>query len=305
MPSALNVDSLPEYINGRQDELLTKAVLGATTLKYVSIMPNVKYKDSLISLRTNVEFKDGTQCGWDPAGDTILSDRTIEVSPVKVNKEYCYAELNKTALNHQLLFQAGRETLPFEEKFIDSAVAATAAQLEIDIWQASKGTDMKLFTGFLPRVLTGDDATAVTKITINPGSEGRDIVDRIYDSLNESTLLSGAAIFVSPTTFRSFVKGLNETCCANRAVIDAANQELVYPGDSRVTVISTPGLENAPALGLGTWKNNLIYGTDIEDSQNAFKFWYSDDQDTFRLKILFNAGTQIAFPDDVVVAVRA
>ena len=36
---AINVSKLPEYVNEHADELLTKAMIGATTLDYISIMP--------------------------------------------------------------------------------------------------------------------------------------------------------------------------------------------------------------------------------------------------------------------------
>ena len=108
---AINVSALPEYVNEHADELLTKAMIGSTTLDYISIMPNVKYKDSLIYLSTTVAFQDAKTCGFNAQGDDTLSERTIEVAPIKVNKQYCPKDLRKTALNHGLLFEAGRETL--------------------------------------------------------------------------------------------------------------------------------------------------------------------------------------------------
>ena len=76
---AINVSALPEYVNQHTDELLTKAVLGATTLDYISIMPQVKYKDALTYLSSTVTFQDASTCGWNPAGNDVLSQRTIEV----------------------------------------------------------------------------------------------------------------------------------------------------------------------------------------------------------------------------------
>ena len=300
---AINVSALPEYVNQHTDELLTKSVLGATTLDYISIMPNVKWKDSLTYLSSTIAFQDASVCGFNPSGDDTLSQRTIEVAPLKVNKQYCPKDLRKTALNHGLLFEAGRETLPFEEKFMDSNVAAINAELEKEIWQNDASA---LFPGFIYQITAGDASVGPIDASVAPGYDAEDVIDLAYDKLPEIVLEKGAAIFVSHTTFKKYVKQLNATCCANRPVIDAASKEIEYPGDSRVKIVPVAGLQNATdsnskaALAVASWAKNLVYGTDVENSENTFKFWFSDDDDVFKFKVLFNAGTAIAFPDEVV-----
>jgi len=300
---AINVSALPEYVNQHADELLTKSMLGSTTLDYVSIMPNVKYKDSLTYLSTTVAFQDASVCGFNPQGDDTLSQRSIEVAPIKVNKQYCPKDLRKTALNHDLLFEAGREKLPFEEKFMDGNIAAINAELEKEIWQ-NDNTD--LFPGFIYQIVAGDASVGPKDASVAAGYGADDVIDLAYDGLDEITLQKGAVIFVSHTTFKNYVKALNATCCANRPILDAASKEIEYPGDSRVKIVPVAGLQNATdsnskaALAVATWAKNLVYGTDVEGSENTFKFWFSDDDDVFKFKVLFNAGTAIAFPDEVV-----
>ena len=300
---AINVSALPEYVNQHADELLTKSMLEGTTLDYISIMPNVKYKDSLTYLSTTIAFQDASTCGFNPQGDDTLSARTIEVAPIKVNKQYCPKDLRKTALNHGLLFEAGRETLPFEEKFMEGNVTAINAELEKEIWQ-NDNTD--LFPGFIYQITVGDASVGVIDSSVAPGYDADDVIDLAYDKLPEVVLKKGAVIFVSHSMFRAYVKALNATCCANRPMIDAAAKEIDYPGDSRVKIVPVAGLQNATdpnskaALAVAGWAKNFVYGTDVEGSENTFKFWFSDDDDVFKFKVLFNAGTAIAFPDEVV-----
>jgi len=296
---AINVSALPEYVNQHADELLTKSMLEGTTLDYISIMPNVKYKDSLNYLETTVEFQDASVCGFNAQGSDTLSQRTIEVAPIKVNKDYCPAVLRKTALNHGLLFEAGREKLPFEEKFMDGNVAAINAELEKEIWQ-NDNTD--LFPGFIYQITSGDASVGPIDASVAAGADAADVIDAVYDKLPEVVLKKGAVIFVSHTTFRAYVKALNATCCANRPVLDAAAKEIEYPGDSRVKIVPVAGLQGASKRAVASWPKNFVYGTDVEGSENTFKFWFSDDDDVFKFKVLFNAGTAIAFPDEVVYA---
>lgn len=300
---AIITTSLPDYVNAHRDELLTKSVIGAQTLDHISIMPSVKWKDSLIYLSSTTPFQSAAACGFNAQGDDTLSQRTIEVFPIKVNKTYCPKDLRKTALNHELLFAAGREKLPFEEKFIDSNVESINKELEKEIWQNNASA---LFPGIIYQLTAGDASVGVIDASVAAGYDGADVIDAAYDKLPTEVLAKGAAIFVSNSMFRDYVKALNATCCANRPMIDAAAEQIEYPGDSRVEIIPVEGLEGAKdgngkdALAVASWAKNLVFGTDVEGAENEFKFWFSDDDDVFKFKVLFNAGTAVAFPDEVV-----
>ena len=297
---AINVSALTEYVNQNNGELLTKAVLGAKTLNYIDIMPSVKYKDVLNYLDSTVVFGDASVCGWDPNGSDTFTQRTIEVAPIKINKEFCDKDLRKYWMNYQLLFEAGRETLPFEEKFIENNLAAINAELEKQIWHSDKSRS-GLFNGLIPTIVA---ESAVIKKELSAGYNAIAVIDAAYEAMTPTMLIQDPVIFVSPSTFRSYVHGLNATCCANREIIDAASEKVVYPGDSRVSIIPVPGMEGGRydnyCVALGTPAKNLVYGTDVEGAENTFKFWYDEKEDKFMFKVLFNAGTQIKFPDQIV-----
>ena len=292
---AINVSTLSEYVNQNNGELLTKAVLGANTLNYIDIMPGVKFKDTLNYLDSTVVFADGSTCGWSPEGADNFTQRTIEVKPVKINKEFCWKDLRKYWMNYQMLFEAGRETLPFEEKIIENNLKVINAELEKQIWQGN-GTVIK---GLLSIISESD----IIDETLSPGFTAIQAIDTAYNAMTPVMLAQNPAIFVSPSTFRSYVQGLNAVCCANRQMIDAASESIAYPGDSRVTIIPVTGMEgvtNSNAIAIATPAKNLVYGTDVEGAENTFKFWYDEKEDKFLFKVLFNAGTQIKFPDQIV-----
>lgn len=299
---AINVSTLTEYVNQNNGELLTKAVLGAKTLDYIEIMPGVKYKDVLNYLDSTVEFKNGEACGWEPGGEDKFTQRTIEVKPVKINKEFCWKDLRKYWMNYQMLFEAGRETLPFEEKIIENNINAINTELEKLIWQ---GDGNKPMNGFIETIR---NAGGGIQKTVAEGYTAIEVIDAAYEAMTPVMLIQEPVIFVSPSTFRSYIHGLNATCCANREVIDAASEKITYPGDSRVTIVPVPGLEGALdslCIALATPAKNLVYGTDVEGSENTFKFWYDEKEDKFMFKVLFNAGTQVKFPDQIVRVYKA
>ena len=300
---AIQINEISEYVNQNNGELLTKAALGAKTLNYIDIMPGVKYKDVINYIDSTVEFRNGSTCAWEPTCDDIFTQRTIEVNPVKINKEFCWKEFRKYWMNYQMLFEAGRETLPFEEKIIENNLNAINTELEKLIWQGN-GYD-KPIKGIYEMI---KDDEKVIKKTVNAGYTAIEVIDTAYESMTPTMLVQDPVIFVSPSTFRSYVHGLNATCCANREIIDAASEKITYPGDSRVSIIPVPGLEGMPdtnLIALGTPAKNLVYGTDVEGAENTFKFWYDEKDDKFMFKVLFTAGTQVKFPEQIVLVHKA
>lgn len=284
------VNTLPDYVNQNNKDLLRASQLGAKSLDYIEIMTNVKYKEALNYIDSTVVFADGEECGFNAQGTDTLSQRYIEVKPIKINKEWCPMDLRKSSLNHAMLVQAGREKLDYDQIFVDANLDAIAAKLESVIW---KGDSSLGIAGFLAQLAAEAGVIDVTGDSIEP------LVDAVYTAIPEAVMNKDVHMFMSPTNFRNYVKLLNAECCSNKPIIDVAAGEMLYVGDSRVKIVAVPGLEGTNAVVAGA-RDNFVYGTDLEGSDAAFKLWYSDDADLFRFKVLFNAGTQIKFPSDAV-----
>lgn len=291
MASTINVAALPEYVNQNADELLVKSMMGAKTLDFIEIMTNVKHTSALNYLDSTVVFADGSECGFNSQGTDVLSQRTIEVKPIKVNKDWCDRDLLPTWANHQNLIEAGRETLPFEQVFIDANMRDIENKLEKLIWQGDASLDID---GFLAQLAAEEDVIDVSAAGVAA------TVDAVYNAIPESVMDKDVHIFLGTTEYRNYVQALNENCCANSPVIDVAAGETTYVGDSRVRIVAVPGLNGTNKVVAGA-RNNFVYGTDVEDAHATYKVWYSDDDDLFKFKVLFNAGTQIKFPSDAVL----
>lgn len=305
MASAINLNGLNAYVEQKSDELLTKAIMGAKTLDVIDVMLDVKYKAPLNYLDSTVDFADASTCGWNASGSDTFTQRTIEVSPLKVNKEWCARDMRKYWMNYQLLIDANRETLPFEEKIVEENLKAINKKLETAIWQ-----ETSLFTGLLKHIST-DASNGVKTYDASAGVDYNEVIDQAYQNISDDMYARGEIVmFVSPTVYRGYISQLNAVCCANREAIDAASDFITYPGDSRVTIRPTFGLTGAQISGkdvyvVATWAKNLVFGTDVENSENDFKVWYDDSSEMTRFKVLFNAGTQIKFPAEVITITKA
>lgn len=289
---AINVNALPEYIEVNKDELFVKAVAGTKTLDYIEVMGGVKGKAALNYLDSTIVLGDGENCGWNPQGEDTFSQKYIETKLIAINKEFCWKTLRNKWLNFDLSLAAGRETLPFEQKFAESNMAAIKKEVEKMVWQGNEGVGL---AGLLAQMAADE---AVVKVT--GGTDTVEKVEAVIAAIPGAALEKGVNVFLSWTDFRAYVAAKNASCCGNMPIIDAAVAELVYAGDSRIKLVPVAGLEGTGKIVAATY-DALVYGTDIEDADAIYRMWFDEKEDKFMFKVLFNAGTAVKYSDEVVL----
>lgn len=293
---AYNLNALPDFVDQNRMPLLKEAILRGRTIDLINRQSGVKGKAALNIVDVTATLKDGRNCGFNPQGDDTFSQREIVTNIINVEKEWCWKKLIGKWTEYQMRNSiiAGDKKLDFEEFFTRTIVEKVQAELEKALWQGLVDGGTTLVDGFLKNFT---DA-GVTPITLS-GATALEKVMEVYNAIPEQ-ILDKAAIFVSASTFRSLV---NDFVMANlfhynpQAPID----ELVLPG-TNCKVYKVNGLNGAagnPIVAADT--QNLFYGFDVEDAERSFDIWYSKDNDTIRLRVVFNAGTQIAFPNEIVV----
>lgn len=291
--ATFDLSLLPDYINEHKDELFIKSTLGVKTLDYVEIMPNVKWKEALNYLDSTVEFQDGAECGWNPQSGDVFSQRFIENKAVEIEKEFCYKEMEKKFMNYQLLWEAGREKLAFQEKIAQSNMNAIQDALEALIWDGDDNLGISGFTA-----LAEEEGTVVDVAT---GATVSERIDAVVAAASIRMLKKGVNVYLSYTDFRQYIQEQNGTCCVNKPILDAASESISYFGDSRVKIIPVLGLENSGAIVAATG-DALVYATDVEGSDKAYRLWFDEKEEKFLFRCLFRAGMAIKYPDEVVIS---
>lgn len=296
------VTSLPNYIEERRLPLIAEAVLGAKSARLFTLQSDIKHSAALNLLSTNVEFGDGMSCGWDEAGEATLTQRILTVGNMKVNMAFCDKALLDKWAGYQVRVAAGRETMPFEEDFVNQVIKNIQETIEIALYQgdtASSTPNLAYFDGLI-KILT--DATGTIDVTASSGTAYEKVM-QIYTSIPEKAFSRGdVAILVGMDVFRTFTAELIEKNLYHYNV-GTPDGEIILPG-TNVRVIGVNGL-NATNKAIAASLRNIFYGTDMMNDEEVFDFWYSRDNREFRLAIYFNAGTQVAFPDEVVLAALA
>jgi hypothetical protein len=172
------------------------------------------------------------------------------------------------------------------------------------MWQGDKASgnaDLKWIDGFIK--IAGAEAD-VKDVTIE-ADKIYDAILAVYMELPDEVIERGAEIYVSPANFRKFMQELVAKNFFHYAgATEAAPEEFYFPG-TNAKVVLTPGLTGVNDKILGTFAKNLFYGCDMEGDAEDIKVWFSDDDDLYKLKVKWNMGVQIAFPDMVVLGATA
>lgn len=287
--------SLPEYVEQRRLPIIAKAVLGGDSIKLFNLQTGIKTSAALNLLTTDVEFGDGSDCGWNEAGTQELSQRILETGQIKINMAYCDKKMLDYWTQYQVRIAATGKELPFEEFFISEVLKDINSKLEAAIYQGdTKSNDPNLnkFDGLL-KILT--DSGETTSFTT--GATVAESVMNAYMAIPVEAL-DGASILISPAAFRSYVQSL---VAQNLYHYDPNTPvDVVYIPGTNVAVRKANGLPDKDLIA-GQLDKNFFYGCDMVNDKEVFDFWYSKDNREFRLAVEFNAGVQVAFPDQIVM----
>lgn len=301
---AINVSNLTTYVDEQRVPLLRNAVLGARTAYHFNLMTGVKGATALNLLQTTVEFGDGNDCGWNEAGESTLSQRTLTPGAIAINMSFCDKKLLKTWANHEVRVAAGQKTLPFEEDFMKGVGEAIAAKLEKALWQgdtASSDANLNKFDGMI-KILNG--ATVAATVEYSSSDSVSDIVSQMYGKIPAEAFNKGEVVlYMGADKYRAYIQELisNGNLVITAGINDVAMPDSVLIPGTDVRVIYVDGL-NGTGKFYASYRDNFVYGVDLEDDSEKYDFWYSQDNREHRLAVEFIAGTQVAYPDMVVVA---
>lgn len=298
------VSGLTAYIEQSKDVLIKNVVLGRGTRERISIQTGVKYKEHLHIFDVDPAFADGSDCGFTGAGTATISERLIEAPAIKVQMEICPQNLLGKYAEYLVRLNATEHELPFEQYLMEGIVDGINRKIEKMIWLGDKTatTDpvLKWIDGF---ITIAGSATGVVPVSIASGSTAYEGVLAVYNALTENALERGAEIYVSPAIFRAFMQDM---VAKNFFHYNPGNENLEYfllPGTD-VKVVKTAGLAGSLKI-LGTYPQNLFYGCNMQDDSESVDAWFSQDNRTFRVEVLWNSGVQIAFPDQVALGTFA
>jgi hypothetical protein len=300
-------NSLPAYVDQNRDKLIKKSILGAKSAKRFALQTGVKTSSAINLLSTSATLQAGSACGWNAAGGSTLTQRVIVAPVIKVNTSYCDKALLGSALQYDVKVAAGQKTLPFEEDFVNGVLEDVALQGEKLIWQGdtagATGTYLDLADGLI-KILKGAsviESTSANKGKILSASNIKAEVDTVF-ALIPAEIMGKAEIYMGYDAYRLYVMALQALNLYMGAPAQDG-EETTYPG-STTKIVAVAGLNGTNQI-VAANPEHVFYGTDLSGDQEKFDFWYSQDNQEFRLAIQFTQGVQVAFPDQIVFRNKA
>ena len=293
--------NLTKYVEERRLPLIAEATLKSATVPYLSLQPDVKTSSKLNLLSTTVKFQDGLVCNWTGGSSQELSQREIKTGAIKIEMEYCTRALANYWTQYQVRVATDPGALPFEEEFVNGILKSVEETKEKALWQgntAGSVENLKYFDGFLKIIDAELDKVEVDTASL---TTVYDKVKAVYAAIPAKAFERGdVQIFMGSDDYRTLVQELVTANLYHYNPGDSGKgNEYMLPGTD-IKVIGVNGLNGTHRIVAGS-KYNMFYGFDIDSTDREFKFWYSEDNDEYRLRIVFNAGVQVAFPNEVVI----
>lgn len=294
------VTALPNYVEEHRLPLIAKSVLRGKTIELVQVETGVKSDTALNLISASVTFGDGSSCGWTPTEGVSLSQRKLVPVFVKVNQAFCDKNMLKKWASYEVTLAAGRNTLPFEEQFLEEISNSINEQIEKMVWQgdSQNGSSRIECDGYLKHIEAG--GSGATILTDTDGTTAYNRIKRVYNALPARVVdKQDTVIFVSNSLYREFI---NELVASNLYHFnpDYGQGEYPLPGTS-IRVIAVSGLDGTNKIVAGRL-SNFFYGVDAEDDKDTLDLWYSKDNQEFRLAVCFAVSTQVAYPDEIVLS---
>lgn len=300
MANSYVVSGLPAYVDQNRPLLLNEAILGSVSPRLFTLMAGVKSSAALNILTSDVTFGDGSTCGWNEAGTSTLSQRTMVTGQIKINMAICDKTLLGKWAEYQVRIAAGQKNLPFEEDLMRDLARRISNALEIAIWQGdtTSGTaNLNKFDGIL-KTLSAVGSGVITSAAVPSETKSQAVV-RALLAMPAGTIQEDSVIFCGTDFLRDYEQ---ELVAANLFHFEPGRDydSITIPG-SRVRLVATQGLDNQSYIVAGQL-SNFFFGCDLMDDSEKFEVWYSQDNREFRIAVEFNAGAQVAFPGNIVLA---
>jgi hypothetical protein len=277
----------------------------------MQILTGVKSTIQVPALTDALIWQNGDACGFTASGDTTISARVLTVGRIKVNKEWCINDLETKYT--QLLLSPGSnyDALPggIDAAFVETILGTTKEDVEKAIWRgdtASGSSQLKQFDGLVKIINAASGtvqanatpfiATAVTAIT---AANIISVVQAVYSAIPVEVLdKTDLTVYMGVDHFRTYQLALTNANLFNFIATDNALGQMKIHG-TNVNIVSTPGLTSTNAI-YALRDSNMFLGVDLENEQEDFKFWYSEDFDLVRFKYRTKLGVQVSQVAEIV-----
>ena len=287
---------------------ISAALKEATSLDYLTMIENIKFKSNIQRMAGSSVVKDAT-CDFTDAGTLALTEKVLEPKNLQINLDLCKSTLLDSWEALQMRAGAGAPPPASFDDYVISYMGEIIAQAtEESVWNGAGGTTGE-FQGFLDTngylLPTGTNADATV---IQSSASGAYTAANIIANLqtltadmaaNVSAILrkEDLHIYMNPKTYAMYVSAVSTLGYVNAYNMNG-DYEPVFEG---YKIAVCPGMVDNQLVAAE--KSNLFYGTDLLSDATRITLMdmaQLDGSDNMRLVARYSAGVQTGVGADIV-----
>ena len=293
-------------------QYIAAALLSAKTLdnKYVTIHPNVKYKEVIQRIAVTNIVNDAS-CDFTTSGSVALSEAVLTPKELQVNLELCKQQFVQSWEALQLGYSAF-DTIPasFNDYLISYVGGIVAQATEISIWQGNNATNGQ-FGGFQP-ALSASIAASTGVISAKSGST---VISGSITSANVLSVLDSVVNTIPDTVYgkedlllyvpTNVAKAYQQALAGGAIGANGWNNQMNV-GDkpfnfNGIEIVMCPGMSASSVVA--AQKSNLHFGTGLLSDFNEVRVLDManiDGSQNYRIIMRYTGGTIVGVNSDVV-----
>ena len=287
---------------------ISAALKQATSLDFLTVMENVKYKSNIQRMAGSDVVRDA-ECDFTDYGTLAMTEKVLEPKNLQINLDLCKATLLTSW--EALEMRAGSGAMPpasFEDYVISYMGEIIAQATENSVWSGASGTSGEFqgflgTNGYLMPTGTNADATVIQSAASGAYTAGNIIA-------NLQTLTADMAANISPVlrkedlyiymnakTYAFYISAVSTLGYVNAYNMNG-EYEPVFEG-YKIAVV--PGMLDNQVVAAE--KSNLFFGTDLlSDATRIALMDMSalDGSDNIRVVARYSGGVQSGVGADIV-----
>ena len=292
---------------------IAAALLSANTLdkKYVTIMPNVKFKSVIQKLDVSGIVQDAS-CDFTTSGSVSISEQILEPKELQVNLQLCKQEFVDSWEALQLGFSAFDEIPKSFNDYLVSYVGGKVAEAtETAIWQGTATNGSFLgFQSALSASIAAGGATAVLaaksgSVTISGSVTSANVLDKLNSVVETipATVYGkeDLLIYVSTNVAKAYQQALAGGAVGANGWNNTMNVGEKPFNFNGIEIVLCPGMGDSKIVA--AQKSNLFFGTGLMSDANEVRVLDManiDGSQNYRIIMRYTAGTQFGIGQDIV-----
>jgi hypothetical protein len=291
---------------------IAAALLSAKTLdnKYVTIHPNVKYKEVIQRIAV-ANIVNDTSCDFTTSGSVALTEAVLTPKELQVNLELCKQNFVQSWEALQLGYSAF-DTIPasFTDYLISYIGGYVAQATEISIWQGNNATNGQ-FGGY-ETALSASVAAGTGVIAAGSGSSiisgsvtSANVISKLDTVVNSipNTVYGkeDLLLYVSTNVGKAYQQALGGGAVGANGWNNQMNVGDKPFNFNGIEIVLCPGMSDNKIVA--AQKSNLHFGTGLLSDYNEVKVLDManiDGSQNFRIIMRYTAGTVVGINGDVV-----